>query len=523
MGEVYKARDTRLDRIVAIKVLPSDRVADLERKRRFVQEAKAASALNHPSIVTVHDFGSEDGIDYMVMEWVDGRTLAALIAAKHLNLPDVLKYATQVADALAKAHSANIIHRDLKPSNIMVSENGLAKVLDFGVAKLSERSEVGKDDTTATLYLDTGMGTVVGTPAYMSPEQAEGKPVDVRSDIFSFGSVLYEMVTGRQPFRGVSNMSTMAAIMKGKARPVRELVPETPAELERIIDRCLQKLPARRVQHMDDLRVVLEELCEESEPRGAAGLAANTNSHWILIALVISILVFAVMMVGLYRESRLKQKLKPAAGPTVVVLMDTSAPIGVYDPNTRKNSGTNADDLSEILRDLPVVLHKETVGSTWDREDQVLKQSPDLIMIHRFCFFHAINLEFHLGYPPFGDSEEVRLPTGERVSREYLFYRLGALAENKLLAFLGYVGVTNRRTQVLVYSRGEGNGWSEADRQDWVGNLERRFPSLKGRVFAMGVDGARPTFRDPQTALLVKRRVQSILALTPSSSAAVAR
>ena len=203
--------------------------------------------------------------------------------------------------------------------------------------------------------------------------------------------------------------------------------------------------------------------------------------------------------------------------------MDTSAPLGVYDPNTRMDSGTNADDLSNILRDLPVVIHKETVGSTWDREDQVLKQGPDLIMIHRFAFFHAMNLEFQFGYPPFSDSEEVRMPTGQRLSREYLFFRLYALAEGKLLTFLGYVGVSSRKTRVLIYSRGEGRVWSEADRRDWVTNLERRFPSLNGRVFTMSVEGGtlKATFRDPKTAALVKRQVQSILGLNSLPSTPV--
>jgi len=527
MGEVYKARDTRLDRIVAIKILPPDWVADLERKRRFVQEAKAASALNHPSIVTVHDIGSDGGIDYMVMEWVDGRTLAVLIAAKQLKLPDLLKYATQAADALAKAHAAGIIHRDLKPSNVMVSRNGLVKILDFGLAKLTERSEVAEDNTTRTLNAKTDAGTVIGTVPYMSPEQAEGKPVDARSDIFSFGSVLYTMITSRQPFQGDSNMSTMAAIIKEKPRPLSEFVPETPAELERIIHGCLQKTPDRRIQHMDDLRVALQELYEEleSESRGATESVPGVKSHWVSIAVVTSIIILAVVVAGLYRVWRMKQREEPAPTPAVVILMDTSAPIGVYDPDTRRNSGTNADDLSNILRDFPIVLHKETVGSMWDREDQVLKQRPDLIMIHRSAFFLAINLEFQFGYPPFGDSEEVQMPGGPRLSREYLFGRLYALAENKLLAFLGYVGVSSRRTRVLVYSRGDSRGWPEANQKDWMTNLERRFPSLNGRVFTMSVEGGitKATFRDPKTVSLVRRQVQSILGLNSSSSTPIRR
>ena len=523
MGEVYKARDHRLNRFVAIKVLPSERVAEEGRKQRFIQEAQAASALDHPNIIVIHDIAIDNGRDYLVMEYVPGKTLDALIPRTGMRLGELLKIAVQVAEGLSAAHGAGIIHRDLKPSNIIVSEHGLVKILDFGLAKLTERREVTEDDSTLTQNPKTEAGTVMGTAAYMSPEQAEGRHVDARSDIFSFGSVLYEMVTGRPPFHGASSMSTMAAIIKDRPRPVRELVPETPAELERLIHRCLQKDPARRVQHVDDLKIAFEELSEESESesRGASGLVPSGKSRWNSIAAVTSAILLAVLAIGLYGVSRMKPRVEPAAGAAVVVLMDTPAPMGVYDPNTRKDSGTNADDISSILRDLPVVLHKETVGSTWDREDQVLKQSPDLIVIHRSAFFHSMNLEFQFGNPPFADSEQVRLPTGQSLSRKYLFQRLYILAENKLLAFLGYAGVSNRRTRVLVYAR----GWPEADQQDWVANLERRFPSLKGRMFTMNVEGgdAKATFRDPKTAASLKRQVQSILGLNPSSSPSIGR
>ena len=510
MGEVYKARDHRLNRFVAIKVLPSERVAEEARKQRFIQEAQAASALDHPNIIVIHDIAIDMGRDYLVMEYVPGKTLDALIPRTGMRLGELLKIAIQVAEGLSAAHGAGIIHRDLKPSNIMVSENGLVKILDFGLAKLTERREVTEDDSTLTQNPKTEAGTVMGTAAYMSPEQAEGKHVDARSDIFSFGSVLYEMVTGRPPFHGDSSMSTMAAIIKDRPRPVRELARETPAELERLIHRCLQKDPARRVQHVDDLKIAFEEISEESESESrVSGLVPSGKSHWKSIGAVTSVILLAVLAIGLYGVSRMKPRVEPAAGAAVVVLMDTPAPPGVYDPNTRKDSGTNADDISNILRDLPVELRKETVGSTWDREDQVLKQSPDLIVIHRSAFFHSMNLEFQFGYPPFADSEQVRLPTGQPLSREYLFHRLYVLAENKLLAFLGYVGVSNRRTRVLVYAR----GWPEADRQDWVANLERRFPSLKSRMFTMNVEGgeAKATFRQKKTASWKKKVFQSIL------------
>ena len=197
MGVVYKARDTHLDRFVAIKVLPAEKVADPERKERFVKEAKAASSLNHPNIITIYDIGRAEGVDFISMECVSGKTLDQLIPRHGMRLNEALKYAVQIADALARAHSAGIIHRDLKPGNIMVNEHGLMKVLDFGLAKLTEATFSVEDDSTRTMRPTTEEGKIVGTIAYMSPEQAEGKKVDARSDIFSFGSVLYEMVTGR--------------------------------------------------------------------------------------------------------------------------------------------------------------------------------------------------------------------------------------------------------------------------------------------------------------------------------------
>src|SRR5437867_10917517 len=264
MGVVYKARDARLNRFVAIKVLRADKVADPERKRRFIQEAQAASALNHPNIITIYDIDSENGTDFMVMEFISGKMLSQLIPAGGQNLDDALKYALQITDALATAHAAELIHRDLKPGNIMVTDLGRVKVLDVGLAKLTENT-IGADDSTRTNRLETEQGTILGTVAYMSPEQAEGKKIDARSDIFSFGAVLYEMITGRRPFRGDTTISLLAAILREDPKPPAALVAAVPRELERIVFRCLRKDTARRFQTMGDLRIALEELREEME------------------------------------------------------------------------------------------------------------------------------------------------------------------------------------------------------------------------------------------------------------------
>jgi serine/threonine protein kinase len=264
MGVVYRARDVRLDRMVAIKVLPPERVADPERRGRFVQEARAASALNHPSIITIHEIDSDDGVDFIVMEFVEGKTLDRMISHKPLRHNQALKYGVQIADALSKAHGAGILHRDLKPSNVMVTDEGRIKIVDFGLAKLADSWEPQADASTMTAREFTEPGRVVGTAAYMSPEQAEGRKLDARSDIFSFGSVLYEMVTGQRPFTGESSLATMANILNEDPKPPSQLAPIVSRELEKIILRCLRKDPDRRYLNMKDLKVALEDVEQES-------------------------------------------------------------------------------------------------------------------------------------------------------------------------------------------------------------------------------------------------------------------
>lgn len=272
MGVVYRAFDTHLDRAVAIKVLRPDAVASPERKRRFAQEAKSASALNHPGIVHVYDINTADLPDgpteYIAMEFVPGATLAQSIGRKGLPLKDVLTYGIQVADALASAHAAGIVHRDLKPANIIVGDDGRVKLLDFGLAKLAEKTDSDAPDTTATLTArgssQTEAGVIVGTLSYMSPEQAEGKKVDGRSDIFSFGAVLYEMVTGQRAFREPTKVATLSAILHKEPKPAGELVSGLPPEFERVIARCLRKEPERRAQNIADVKLALEDLKDES-------------------------------------------------------------------------------------------------------------------------------------------------------------------------------------------------------------------------------------------------------------------
>ena len=252
MGTVYQALDTRLNRAVALKVLSPDKWEGTVGRGRLIREAQAASALNHPNIVTVYEVGHDAGVDFIAMERIEGRTLGSL-AARRLPLRETLAIAIQVADALAAAHAAGIVHRDLKPGNIMVTERGLAKILDFGIAKVAA---AGDTESNATQTL-TMSGQILGTVAYMSPEQAAGRDVDWRSDIFSFGCVLYEMVTARRAFYEDTDMATLAAVITKVPAPAREFSPELPLALERVVETCLSKKCGDRWQSMDDVKLLL--------------------------------------------------------------------------------------------------------------------------------------------------------------------------------------------------------------------------------------------------------------------------
>jgi len=266
MGEVYKARDTRLNRFVAMKVLPAALSADPERRRRFVQEAQAASALNHPNIITIYDIVDDGDAQFMVVEYVAGKTLLELTPKEGLPVPEAIRYASQMAEALNAAHTAGIIHRDLKPSNVMVTPGGLVKLLDFGLAKLvvAEGGDYNQTVTAIEAPL-TIEGTVMGTVNYMSPEQAEGKRVDARSDIFSFGAVLYEMLTGQHAFMGTSPVSTLTAVLRDDVRPIVHLRPGVPLELGRMVETCVKKDPAQRYQSMREILAVLAPLKHQAD------------------------------------------------------------------------------------------------------------------------------------------------------------------------------------------------------------------------------------------------------------------
>jgi Tol biopolymer transport system component len=277
MGEVYRAKDTRLGREIAIKVLPEELASDRERLARFEQEARAASALNHPNILTVYDIGSEEGRSYIAMELVEGKSLREILDSGLLPLRKGLDLAAQIADGLAKAHSAGIVHRDLKPENVMVSKDGFAKILDFGLAKLAPttREDLSSLPTSAP---ETTPGVVLGTVGYMSPEQAAGRLVDYRSDQFSFGAIGYEMATGKKPFARGTSAETLTAIIREEPEAIGELNPKIPVPVRWIVDRCLAKDPEDRYASTKDLARDLKSVKEHLSEASVSGMTAAVEA-----------------------------------------------------------------------------------------------------------------------------------------------------------------------------------------------------------------------------------------------------
>ena len=296
MGAVYKARDIHLDRSVAVKVLPGESVANSERKRRFALEAKAASALNHPNIITIYDIDVADGVDFIAMEYVAGHTLAQLIPPGGMDPALAVRFGTQIADALAAAHQSGIVHRDLKPSNIMVNEHGRVKMLDFGLAKLIAPVS-GEGDEARTAATETRDGAILGTVSYMAPEQAEGKPVDQRADVFSFGAVLYEMVSGVQPFRRDSASGTVAAILRDE--PPALDAERVPAAIRQVIERALQKNPEARYASGGELAAALA-------PESPVAHRSARKRRWLVAGAAAAVVVAAGLGGwNLYKQSRI--------------------------------------------------------------------------------------------------------------------------------------------------------------------------------------------------------------------------
>lgn len=326
MGEVYRAQDTRLQRTVAIKVLAAHLSSNPDLHARFEQEAKAISGLQHPNICVVHDIGSQAGVDYMVMEYVTGQTLDKLIPPNGIPANVAIKYAVQIADALARAHSAGIVHRDLKPANVMVDESGLVKVLDFGLAKITASANAAAASGEAATIATTP-GMIVGTVAYMSPEQAEGKVIDARSDVFSFGAVLYEMLSGKRAFVGDSSAALLSAVMRDDPKPLTEVKRDLPPEVRRIVNRCLKKNPAERyasgAELARELKNSRELLFPESGPMmSPARIAREVKQPRVLVPLVVAIVLVTAGIVRVVQHNREAHWAREEAVPKIQELFD---------------------------------------------------------------------------------------------------------------------------------------------------------------------------------------------------------
>jgi serine/threonine protein kinase len=303
MGEVYKAADIRLNRTVAIKVLPARFSEDAEMKQRFEREAQTIAALNHPNICTLYDVGQQDGAEFLVMEYLEGETLAARIARGPMPLDEALKVAIAIADALDKAHGKGVTHRDLKPGNIMITDGG-AKLLDFGLAKLRQQaSPMNPSSSDPTSANTTTPGAILGTMQYMAPEQLEGKEADARTDIFAFGAVLYEMVSGKRAFEGKSRAHLIAAIVSADPEPLSKERPEAPPALDFLVKRCLAKDPEERLQTAWDLLAQLRWIAEGGTETGMPVPAAAHRRRPARLALVAAAVVAAVVAVPAFLSS----------------------------------------------------------------------------------------------------------------------------------------------------------------------------------------------------------------------------
>ncbi len=338
MGVVYRARDTRLGRDVAIKVLPTDRPLRETARARFQREAMTASSLNHPNIITIYEIGTEDNTDFIVMELVRGTTLSSMVHKRTLLIEEAIRYGIQIADALTKAHVAGIIHRDLKPGNIMITEDGLVKVLDFGLAKFDTLSEAADTHEAAQLTL-TQPGTVTGTVAYMSPEQARGERVDARSDIFSFGVVMYEILCGQIPFAGPNSMAVLHNLHFTQPRDITELRPKIPRQLVMLVSRMLEKKPAKRIQTMAEVVGDLRKIAGSGSegpltwhpsaatiemvrlPSDSFVSRFSRTQRWTAVPLAV---VLAAAGFGVWRYVK-KQKSEPTATSSPAVLPNDTA------------------------------------------------------------------------------------------------------------------------------------------------------------------------------------------------------
>ena len=494
MGEVYRARDTKLGREVAIKILPSAFTRDTERRARFEREARVLATLNHPHIGAIYGLEHADGVQALVLELVDGETLADRIARGPIPLNEAMTMARQMADALEAAHEKGIVHRDLKPANIKITPDGIVKVLDFGLAKAASGDTATADLQSPPITVGgTQEGIILGTAAYMSPEQARGRTADKRADVWAFGVVLYEMLTGRQAFGGETTSDVLAKVIE-REPDWTALPASTPPRLRELLRRCGRKDPKTRLQAIGDARIQIEELISGATEETATAVKAPTPFRSWRVHVAWASVLLAAVVTAIWLSARTVSENLPAPNAVpVIVLMDSPLPGRVYDPRTLAEGGTNADDVTDVLRDLRVAIRKENTSAAWHREEQVVGENPDLIVAHLSCLLDA------------------RVGEGQTAISEHLV----DLAQNRFIVFLAYVAARNPRTRFIVYSRSVFQ--THGGEEQWVATQVARLPVLKDRLNAFTVPGGREkaTFRDPEIAQLLRARVAQVLARGP--------
>jgi serine/threonine protein kinase len=487
MGEVYRGRDTRLGRTVAIKLTRSDKAEAAEARALFEREGRAIAALNHPRICSVYDVGSFASQGYLVMEWLDGETLEHRLRRGPLRLDELFTIAIAVVEGLVAAHRAGIIHRDLKPANVMLTRDG-PKLLDFGIAKQTVIGPVANEKETDQTVTgpSTITGRIVGTIPYMAPEQLEGARTDARTDMFAFGAMLFEMVTGQRAFGGASPASQVAAILADTRPQALRQRPDIPPALDRIISACLARDPDDRWQHAADLLRELRWTAEDEREGGTVAVHRRRSRavHGYWSAALLSVCVPLGLLWWSARDAAPPRNPQP-----VIVLLDSPLPGRVYDPRTEAEGGTNADDVTDALRGLPVAIRKENTSAVWHREEQVRLENPDLVVSHLSALM------------------DERVAGGDSVIAEHLL----DVAEYRLLLFFAYLAAENPRTHFIMYSRAQFT--RKGGEAVWLADTEAHLPILRGRLHPMTVPGGkeRATFRDPSTAELLRTRVRQIL------------
>jgi tRNA A-37 threonylcarbamoyl transferase component Bud32 len=485
------------DERVAVKVRYAARERTPEASERLRREAIAISRLDHPNVVRLLESGeTADGNPWLAMELLEGESLAELLTrVGTLSEAEILAIMKPVCEALTEAHRKGIVHRDLKPQNIMLLKQGsewVPKLLDFGIAAL-----MNADSLTSSV-------TVSGTPMYMAPEQWAGlKYADERSDVYSLGAIVYRALSGKHAFNADTALAWMSKVRSETPIDLADAMGRraiTPAFREAVM-KALARDPEQRPQTpMEFLRAL----------QPAPGAAAPRPDRRFTIAAMAALVAVAAGL-GYYAGRPARRVAVAWSGPSLVFLMDTPSPKGVYDADALARGATNADTLSDLFRDLPITTEKETVPSTWNREADVLRRRPAVIVIHRSAFFHSLNSEFGFGYEPFPDEASKK--------KWELLYRT---AEDKLIAFMGLVATTNPETRFLVYSRGTGStgkGWPDADyRAEWVAAVVRRFPPLKDRVTTIAIEGGvgKGSFKNPVVVQQMRDGLTAILRQLPN-------